>query len=125
VVLDNGDSFGIYEYHMAQIIITLVQDGGGEVFLWRQIKRFTNLRYVGLKSTAVRALKNMKLKKGFGDECFALGFEMDCGNAFEDAFPDTNAFNDYNALDKIIEQVLDASILGSAIFSKRRYIRAN
>jgi len=122
VVLDNGDSFGIYEYHMAQIIITLVQDGGGEVFLWRQIKRFTNLRYVGLKSTAVRALKNMKLKKGFGDECFALGFEMDCGNAFEAAFPDANAFNDYKALDKIIEQVQDVSLLGSAIFSKWRYI---
>ena len=64
----------------------------------------------------------MKLKKGFGDECFALGFEMDCGNAFEAAFPDANAFNDYKALDKIIEQVQDVSLLGSAIFSKWRYI---
>ena len=45
-----------------------------------------------------------------------------CGNAFEDAFPDTNAFNDYKALDKIIEQVQDVSLLGSAIFSKWRYI---
>lgn len=66
--------------------------------------------------------KEYEVEEGFGDECFALGFEMDCGNAFEAAFPDTNASNDYKALDKIIEQVQDVSLLGSAIFSKWRYI---
>ncbi len=66
--------------------------------------------------------KEYEVEESFGDECFALGFEMDCGNAFEDEFPDTNAFNDYKALDKIIEQVHDVSLLGSAIFSKWRYI---
>lgn len=66
--------------------------------------------------------KEYEVEEGFGDECFALGFEMDCGNAFEAAFPDTNASNDYEALDKIIEQVQDVSLLVSAIFSKWRYI---
>lgn len=64
----------------------------------------------------------LEVEENFADECFALGFEMDCGEAFEMAFPDTNAFNDYEALTKIIEQVQDISVLGSAIFSKWRYI---
>ncbi len=53
--------------------------------------------------------KEYEVGEGFGDECFALGFEMDCGKAFEAEFPDTNALNDYEALDKIIEQVQDFS----------------
>ena len=47
---------------------------------------------------------------------------MDCGKAFEAVFPDSNAFNDYEAFNKIIEQVQDINMLGSAIFSKSRYI---
>lgn len=66
--------------------------------------------------------KEYEVGEGFGDECFALGFEMDCGKAFEAEFPDTNALNDYEALDKIIEQVQDVSLLCSAIFSKWRYV---
>lgn len=66
--------------------------------------------------------KEYEVEEGFADECFALGFEMDCGNAFETEFPGTNAFSDYEALDKIIGQVQDVSLLGSAIFSKWRYI---
>lgn len=66
--------------------------------------------------------KEYEVEEGFGDECFALGLDMDCGKAFEAEFPDTIAFNDYEALDKIIEQVKDSSLLGSAIFSKWRYI---
>lgn len=31
----------------------------------------------------------------FADECFWLGFEMDCGKAFEAAYPNTKAFSDY------------------------------
>jgi len=66
--------------------------------------------------------KEYEVGEGFGDGCFALGFEMDCGKAFEAEFPDTNALNDYEALDKIIEQVQDVSLLCSAIFSKWRYV---
>ena len=47
--------------------------------------------------------KEYEVEEGFGDECYALGFKMDCENAFEAAFPGTNAPNDYRAFDKIIE----------------------
>ncbi len=53
---------------------------------------------------------------------FSLKFEMDCGQAFKAAFPNTNAFYDYKAFEKIIDQVDDINLLGSAIFSKWRYI---
>ncbi|MEG0694100.1 MAG: hypothetical protein RR444_13690, partial [Oscillospiraceae bacterium] len=58
----------------------------------------------------------------FADECFTLGFEMDCGKAFETAYPDVKAFTDYRELDKIVEGITDIAILGSAIFSKWRYL---
>ena len=54
----------------------------------------------------------------FSDECFALGFEMDCGRAFERAYPDVKAFTDYRELDKIIDDITDIPLLGSAVFSK-------
>ena len=57
----------------------------------------------------------------FADECFSLGFEMDCGKAFESAFPESKAFNDYRELDKIIDSIDNVPLLGSAIFSKWRY----
>lgn len=57
----------------------------------------------------------------FADECFSLGFEMDCGKAFEAAYPESKAFNDYRELDKIIDSIDSVPLLGSAIFSKWRY----
>ncbi|MGI6361837.1 MAG: hypothetical protein ACOX05_06080 [Bacillota bacterium] len=66
--------------------------------------------------------KEHEVEEGFEDECFALGLDMDGGKKFEAEFPDKNALNDYKALDKIIEQVQDINLLGSAIFSKWRYI---
>ncbi|MCC8191726.1 MAG: hypothetical protein LIO41_01590 [Ruminococcus sp.] len=33
----------------------------------------------------------------FADSCFSFGFEMDCGNAFMEAYPERNVFNDKNA----------------------------
>lgn len=57
----------------------------------------------------------------FADECFALGFQMDCGESFIAAYPDLNVFSDYRELDKIIDSVEDIQLLGSAIFSKWRY----
>ncbi|MDQ0155453.1 hypothetical protein [Robertmurraya andreesenii] len=63
-----------------------------------------------------------EVAEGFADECFALGFEMDCGKSFEDAFPNTKAFSDYTQLKRIINQVEDITLLGSTIFSKWRYI---
>ena len=53
------------------------------------------------------------------DDCQSLGFEMDCGHAFSARYG--NAFNDYNALKRVINDITDVSLLGSAIYSKWRY----
>lgn len=53
------------------------------------------------------------------DDCKALGFEMDCGNAFSEKYG--NAAHDCKALEAIIEQVTDIPLLGSAIYSRWRY----
>lgn len=53
------------------------------------------------------------------DDCEALGFEMDCGNAFAERYG--KAVNDYEELDKIIDDVKDIELLGSAIYSQWRY----
>lgn len=54
-----------------------------------------------------------------GDDCKALGFEMDCGHAFEELYG-AAVFN-YEELSKIIENVTDIKLLGSAIYSRWRY----
>ncbi len=53
------------------------------------------------------------------DDCDALGFEMDCGNAFSEKYGD--AAHSHEALDKIIDDVTDVPLLGSAIYSRWRY----
>lgn len=53
------------------------------------------------------------------DDCAALGFEMDCGNAFSEKYG--NAVNNHEALERIIDEVSDTQLLGSAIFSQWRY----
>lgn len=54
-----------------------------------------------------------------GDECVALGFEMDCGNAFTEKYG--KAAFDSRALGQVIDSVDDVMLLGSAIFSRWRY----
>ena len=49
-----------------------------------------------------------------------LGFTMDCGKSLKEKFPDVQAFNDNEALKKIIRQI-DIETLGNAIFSQWRY----
>lgn len=53
------------------------------------------------------------------DDCAALGFEMDCGQAFFEKYG--QAVNNHEALDKIIDEVTDISLLGSVIYSRWRY----
>lgn len=53
------------------------------------------------------------------DECDALGFKMDCGRAFSEKYG--KAVDNSEALEKIIDQVDDISLLGSAIYSAWRY----
>lgn len=47
------------------------------------------------------------------DDCEALGFEMDCGHAFTEKYGDAASNSD--ALDRIIDDVDDIPLLGSAI----------
>lgn len=53
------------------------------------------------------------------DDCEALGFLMDCGHAFSEKYG--NAASKYDELDKIIDDVTDIELLGSAIYSQWRY----
>lgn len=53
------------------------------------------------------------------DDCDALGFKMDCGDAFSERYG--KAANDYEELNKIIDEVNDIELLGSAVYSRWRY----
>lgn len=53
------------------------------------------------------------------DDCEALGFEMDGGRAFKEEYG--NGSGVYEGLNRIIDDVTDISLLGSAIYSNWRY----
>lgn len=53
------------------------------------------------------------------DDCDALGFEMDFGHAFSEKYG--NAANNHEALERIIDDVTDIPLLGSAIYSQWHY----
>ena len=55
----------------------------------------------------------------FSDDCRALGFEMDCGQAFTEAFP--GCFRDPVATERAIAGCDDVDLLGSALHSGWRY----
>lgn len=55
----------------------------------------------------------------FSDDCRALGFEMDCGQAFETAYP--GCFRNAEATGKTIAGCEDVGLLGSALHSGWRY----
>lgn len=67
--------------------------------------------------TTVHEVEN----SSFSDECFALGFQADCGVAFEKAYSSGEALNNDKELDKTIEDITDIALLGSAIFSQWHY----
>lgn len=54
-----------------------------------------------------------------GKECDALGFEIECSHAFSEKYG--QAATDYEALDRIINDVTDIFLLGAAIYSQWRY----
>ena len=57
----------------------------------------------------------------FGDECFDMGFEMDCGDSFVEHYG-YEAMRDSVGLLKVINDIYDPMVLGSGIFSKWRGI---
>lgn len=85
----------------------------------RKINKFA-LKW--LKKYQSEKTTEREVEEKFADECFSFGFEIDCGNALLAEFPNTDAFNNYEELEKIIDQIEDIAFLGSAIFSKWRYI---
>jgi len=62
----------------------------------------------------------LELVDGFlADDCAALGFQMDCGHAFESEYG--AASYDPVMLKRVINSVSDIQLLGSAIYSRWRY----
>ena len=57
---------------------------------------------------------------GFAEDCFALDFKMDCGQAFDETFP--SASHSVRELEAVIDQIDDIPLLGSGIFSRWRYV---
>lgn len=53
------------------------------------------------------------------DDCDDLGFEMDCGHAFSTKYG--QAASNHEALERIIDDITDIPLLGSAIYSQWRY----
>lgn len=53
------------------------------------------------------------------DDCDAFGFDMDCSRRFFEKYGD--AANNHETLERIINQITDISLLGSAIYSQWRY----
>ena len=74
---------------------------------WRDKFRDQNINYIEL------------VDHFMADDCAVLGFEMDCGHAFSEKYG--QAASNHEALDKIIDDVTDILLLGSAIYSQRRY----
>ena len=62
-----------------------------------------------------------EVEDGFSDQCFALGFEMDCGERFIETFS-KGAFYEKEDLEQIISDIDDIMLLGSAIFSHWRAV---
>ncbi len=58
--------------------------------------------------------------EGFAEKCWELGYEMDCGNSFQEQYP--KAFHSSEELLKVINSVDNPTFLGTAIFSHWRYV---
>ena len=61
------------------------------------------------------------LEEDFAPDCFDLGFEMDCGNSFEERYS-FEAFRNPDVFSKVVASIDDPMFLGAAIFSKWRGI---
>ena len=57
-----------------------------------------------------------EVEENFADECFTIGFEMDCGNSLEETYPGKNLLNDHIHFNAFVGQINDIKLLGAAIF---------
>ena len=83
----------------------------------KQINAFANKWLLKFNDENINYLE--LVENDFGDECFALKFEMGCGHSFAEKYG--RAFDNVEELKKVIENINDINLLGSAIFSKWRY----
>ncbi len=83
----------------------------------RRIHEFANRYFDIFRNPSSTA---SQVEGNFADECFSLGFKMDCGESFCEKY--NKAFNNSEELDKIIDEIDDPIFLGTAIFSQWRYI---
>lgn len=56
----------------------------------------------------------------FPEECRELGFEMDCGHSFINAYGE-DAWNDVHSLKATVETLNDSKIIGNGLFSQWRF----
>lgn len=68
-----------------------------------------------------RATDERDVEQGFDDACFDFGFEMDCGERFIDHYSE-RAFYEAEELLRVVDDIDDVDLLGSAIFSRWRYV---
>jgi hypothetical protein len=67
-----------------------------------------------------RAMYSFFDDSAFPDECWSLGFEMDCGHSFIETCGE-DAWRSVDGLRRIVDNINDVNLLGSAIFSQWRY----
>lgn len=60
-------------------------------------------------------------EEAFGWDCAQQGLSMDCGNEFQKQYGE-QAFYSAAVLDAVLGEVRDCQLLGSAVYSKWRYI---
>lgn len=63
---------------------------------------------------------NRDVEENFAEDCFTIGFEMDCGDSLEEAYPGKNLLNDHKQFITFVKKINDVKLLGTAIFSKWR-----
>lgn len=56
----------------------------------------------------------------FPQECWSLGFDMDCGQSFTEAYGE-RVWKDERGLSKVIDKMNNLRIMGSGLFSEWRY----
>ena len=86
---------------------------------YRKVCAFAKKWIAVFQNPNIRELEISENQK-FAQDCFSLGFPMDCGQAFERMYPGIHLGN-ADELQRVIDTVDDIRLLGSAIFSRWRY----
>ena len=101
----------IWKHNTAQGAITMSSD------LHRHLQPFIRKWAPVLAAPWTCAAEN----PDFGDDCFTLGFEMDCMTSLQEKFPGEDVSR-ASFLRRVIHTIHDVHFLGTAIFSYWRYL---